>query len=294
MNKIKIIFYTGTGGSKIIAELIKNKLIDMNYDVFLEKISKNNLVSQKSCDLIILIFPLHGANAPEIVYKWIKNLPKGNKTKVAIISISAGGEVIFNRAGRLSSIKLFERQDYKVFYENSLIMPSNFLIPTPDYLSRALLNILPEKIDLIIDDLVNEKIRKINPPIIDKCISKVFEIEKIGVKILGKTIKANENCNGCGLCEKICSCGNISMNNKKPKFKFMCNFCTACLYYCPNKALQPSIFKMTILKNGYNINSFIKNNMKDENFSDEDIMELTESIYWSGLRDYLLYSNKKV
>ncbi|MDC9388587.1 hypothetical protein PSL94_18345, partial [Clostridioides difficile] len=77
-------------------------------------------------------------------------------------------------------------------------MPSNFLIPTPDYLSRALFNILPEKIDLIIDDIVNEKIRKINPPIRDKCISKVFEIEKIGVKILGKTIKVNKNCSGCG------------------------------------------------------------------------------------------------
>ncbi|MDC9388588.1 hypothetical protein PSL94_18350, partial [Clostridioides difficile] len=74
--------------------------------VFFEKVSKNNLVNQKSCDLIILIFPIHGANAPEVVYKWIKNLLKGNKTKAAIITISAGGKVIFNRAGRLSSIKL--------------------------------------------------------------------------------------------------------------------------------------------------------------------------------------------
>ncbi|WMT83114.1 hypothetical protein TEMA_36120 [Terrisporobacter mayombei] len=38
----------------------------------------------------------------------------------------------------------------------------------------------------------------------------------------------------------------------------------------------------------------MNNNIKGQNFSDEEIMELTKSIYWSGLRDYLLYSDKEV
>ena len=290
MERIKIIYYTGTGGSKLIAELIKYKLMGKGYEVLLEKVSYKNEINKELWDLMIVIFPLHGANAPEIVYKWIKNLPKGNNNKSAVISVSAGGEVIINRAGRLSIIKLLEKQDYEVIYENSLIMPSNFLIPTPEHLAKELLKILPKKIDLIIDDLNNNKRIRIKPPIIDKCIPKVFEIEKIGVKILGRTIKANDNCNGCGLCEKICSCGNIVINNNKPQFNFKCNFCMACLYDYPNKALCTNIFKIVLLKNGYNIRDFIDN----ENISDNDIITLTKSIYWCGLRSYLLESNRRV
>lgn len=290
MKKAKIIYYTGTGGSKLIAQLIKDKLINNHYYTLLERVSHNNMVNKEFFDLIIVIFPLHGANAPEIVYKWIKNLPKGNKTKAAVISVSAGGEVIFNRAGRLSSIKLLEKQDYEVIYESSLIMPSNFLISTPEALSKALLIVLPNKIDLIANDIINNKIIRIKPSIVDKFISKIFEIEKVGVKILGKTIKANENCNGCGLCERICLCGNIVMKSKKPQFNFKCNFCTACLYSCPNKALCPSIFKITLLKNGYNIYDFMGNKNMDSN---DEIIKLTKNIYWKGLRDYILEPDKK-
>lgn len=111
---------------------------------------------------------------------------------------------------------------------------------------------------------------------------------------MGRTIKANDNCNGCGLCEKICSCGNIVINNNKPQFNFKCNFCMACLYDCPNKALCTNIFKIVLLKNGYNIRDFIDNNIDNENISYNDIITLTKSIYWRGLRSYLLESNRRV
>lgn len=290
MKKVKIIYYTGTGGSKLIAELIKDRLINEDYYTLIERVSHDNVVNKELFDLIIIIFPLHGVNAPEIVYKWIKSLPKGNKTKAAVISVSAGGEVVFNRGGRLSSIKLLEKQDYEVVYENSLIMPSNFLISTPEVLSKALLTVLPDKIDLIVNDVINNKGKRIKPSTIEKIIAKIFEVEKIGVKILGRTIQANENCNGCGLCERTCLCDNIVMKNNKPQFNFKCNFCTCCLYSCPNKALSTRIFKSALLKTGYNIEDFMDN---DNIYNSDEIMKLTESIYWRGLRNYILEPDEK-
>lgn len=292
MKNIKITYYSGTGGTKLASEVLNNGLVNKNYKTKLERLGHEKIIDEEFYDLNILLFPVHAANAPHIVYKWIKQLPKGNENKFAVISVSAGGEVIINRAARLSTIKLLEKKSYKVVYENSLIMPSNLFIPTPDDLSKMLVKVLPEKIDLIITDLQNEKIRRVKPPIIDRCISKILEVEKLGAKILGKTIKVNQSCNGCGLCEKNCYCKNIIIENKKPRFKSNCCFCTACFYVCPKKSLSPRFFSNTLLKEGYNIDKFIEQSRNENQISKDDVIDLTQSILWSGLRQYILESRK--
>lgn len=285
MKEIKIVYYSGTNGTKLAAETFESKLLEKSYNVELERIFHDNVYSNKPYDFFILLFPLHAANAPKPVYEYIKSLPKGKNIKVAIVSVSAGGEVTFNKAGRLSSINLLEKQGYEVVYENSIIMPNNFYTATPEPLAKTLIGILPKKIDLIIDDLINNKTRRVKPPIIDKCISKVCEVEKYGVKIWGKTIRANETCNGCRLCEKVCSCGNISMKDNKPVFDSKCTLCTACLYSCPNKALLPGVFKGVMIKEGYNVHKIKKDN---EEITKEEVLNLTEDKGWSGLRSYIL------
>ncbi|MBN1878164.1 MAG: EFR1 family ferrodoxin [Anaerolineae bacterium] len=49
---------------------------------------------------------------------------------------------------------------------------------------------------------------------------------------------ADEKCNGCGICTRICPVGNISMNEGKPVWQQHCEQCFACLQWCPQEALQ--------------------------------------------------------
>ncbi|MEA1883401.1 MAG: EFR1 family ferrodoxin [Thermotogota bacterium] len=48
---------------------------------------------------------------------------------------------------------------------------------------------------------------------------------------------ANENCNGCAICEKICPVHNIHMENGKPIWGDHCANCFACLQWCPQQLL---------------------------------------------------------
>ena len=49
---------------------------------------------------------------------------------------------------------------------------------------------------------------------------------------------ADENCNGCGICEKLCPVDNIKLVNEKPEWQHKCEVCLGCINYCPQKAIQ--------------------------------------------------------
>jgi len=59
---------------------------------------------------------------------------------------------------------------------------------------------------------------------------------------------ANENCNGCGICEKICPVHNIHMENGKPIWGDHCANCFACLQWCPKQAITLGNTNLNILR----------------------------------------------
>ena len=53
-----------------------------------------------------------------------------------------------------------------------------------------------------------------------------------------KGFYTSDACVGCGLCEKICPCKNITMQGKQPQWNHSCIGCNACVVYCPKKSVQ--------------------------------------------------------
>lgn len=49
---------------------------------------------------------------------------------------------------------------------------------------------------------------------------------------------ADGNCNGCGICQRICPVDNIAMIDNKPAWSNHCEGCFACLHWCPQEAIQ--------------------------------------------------------
>ena len=53
-----------------------------------------------------------------------------------------------------------------------------------------------------------------------------------------KKFWVNDTCIGCGTCARICSRGNIMLQDKRPAFGTDCIGCLSCVQFCPKEAIN--------------------------------------------------------
>lgn len=49
---------------------------------------------------------------------------------------------------------------------------------------------------------------------------------------------ATPDCTGCGTCVRVCPAGNITLEEERPRWHHRCEYCLACLQWCPARAVQ--------------------------------------------------------
>lgn len=255
---IRIDYYTGTGGAKMTAELLAEKLKASNTNVEVNRIKRSNIsgIDKLDIDYYILIFPVHAFNAPKSVYEWVEHL-SGNGCKTAVISISGAGNVVSNSASRHKTVKLLKKSNFNVIFEEMIRMPNNWMNVPGEKKFTRILSKIPQKIEQISQTILAEKKRSSIVYWIDYLISALGEMEKKELPKFGSGIKVTDDCTGCGLCAKNCCSANIQMEEQssKPMFGNHCDMCLGCIYNCPQKALQPTVWAFQVDKKGYDLNA---------------------------------------
>ncbi|MGM0689691.1 MAG: EFR1 family ferrodoxin, partial [Bacillota bacterium] len=107
---------------------------------------------------------------------------------------------------------------------------------------------LPKEIDLIAEDVV-KSVKNIGPDCQPNLIRKAFLAitEKMSPLDKARAISffVDQDCNGCGTCEKVCPSEKIRMASGKPEWleKTQCYFCYACFNFCPQQAILVKGYK---------------------------------------------------
>ena len=242
-----IFYFSGTGNSKWVAKKIAEKTNDKVYDI-----SKLNEIPEiKNENQIGLVFPIYAWGIPEPMIIFAKKL---KRTKAFTFGICTCGADAGNALKKLSKV-------YHLDSSYSVIMPSNYIIGE-DIEDES---IIIQKIDTAKKDLEiisNEIIQR-------KQIYRVHEgkfpnlkstfINK-GFNKFARTTKSfyvkKEQCNGCGLCEKICPASTIKIIDGYPIWQEKCYQCLRCINYCPQYAIQYG--KMTESRGRYNIEKYLR------------------------------------
>lgn len=250
---VRIDYYTGTGGSKRVAEQIGSQLQDAGCALKIQRIERDKFIPlEKATDYYILVFAVHSFCAPRPVGEWIEQL-EGEGIRCALISVSGGGNILTNTACRHKTIQQLRQQHFDVLFDEMVRMPNNWMSVPNERKSLRILSKMPQKANSIAQAVVRHKRRRKFVFWIDYPISLLGEMEHKYVEQFGQGIQVTDRCNGCGWCASRCCSSNITIVEHRAKIGNRCDMCLGCIYGCPQKALRATKGAFQVDKKGYNL-----------------------------------------
>lgn len=232
-----IYYFSGTGNSlhaaKSIAEETGGTLSSIAGLMSQQAIEDHN-------EAIGLVFPVHCYDAPKIVKEFLMKL-KADKGAYIFCVVTCGG----------APGKTFHTVD-RLLKKNGAVLSSALAIEMPDNIA-PLLNMAPkpEKLSIIlkaaddellkfIDIIMRKEVKPFDGGNTlfnrSKNSASIFALN--GLYPIGKKLKADEKCNGCGICQKVCPVNNISRIDDTVSWGAKCTWCLACVNWCPHKAVH--------------------------------------------------------
>ncbi len=219
-----IFCFSGTGNSlyaaKKIAKVFDADVCDMRKSV------------ECGSDVISFVFPTYFWGLPKTVSRFLENMRITNKDAY-IFSVTTYGGLSYGVSGAVN--KLLKKQGIELKYSGKVKMVENYLPGFNVNDTDKLWEKSDKQLDRIIEDITNHRCNK-------------PELYTIFNNAAQKTYPANKGscaekftvngCKSCGLCEKICPNGNITIADGKPKFGNSCDLCLGCLNLCPVNAID--------------------------------------------------------
>lgn len=247
MNKCLIHYFSGTGNTYHMVNVIKNQLIERGYKVNILNIENDSNKQVIDYELHVFCYPIYGFGTPSIMLRYISNLNHSRGNRAAVICTSAGEEGQALHHFRY----LLSKKGFEVLWTEMVTYTHNFtqfLNPKSKEIETQVFRQAEIKITGIINKICkNEGYLKKRNIILLALYWMVFTLfSKLARKLLGRMFIADDSCTSCKKCKKFCPAKAIRMYNGKPKWNLNCESCQRCINICPNKSIQLSIAKLII------------------------------------------------
>lgn len=233
--KTVIYWFSGTGNSLAAAKTLAERCGDAEL-VSMAKALEN---PPPAAERIGLVFPVYAFCPPALVARFVEKLNASPESYIFSVVTYAGLPgctlEILRRMLRKRGLDLTASWGVK--------MPENYPpfggAPAPE--KQQTVNAVAEeqlcKIAAELQQSPRGRHEKINP--VWKMVSRIIypSFQKRAARA-DRSFRADANCNGCGICVKVCPVKDIEMIDGKPKWLGRCEQCYACFHWCPQKAVQ--------------------------------------------------------
>ncbi len=236
MNKIGIIYFSGTGNTKFIAKNMKNKLQEYDYDCDLINIEKDK-INIDDYESLIIGGPVYVDRYPEILLNYVENNLKNFTGRCMLFTTQAS-----NKDSTAFQHCINRMPNLNITYCTFFVMPNNFYNFMFKKSSKEEENQCFDKSLLIVEESIknfldgrvkNYSRKKLTVKMIDITYKFIFNYY-VGFENKKITID-KQKCTSCKLCEKLCPVNCIKINDGV-SFNKNCLFCQRCINICPNNA----------------------------------------------------------
>lgn len=233
----KIFCFSGTGNSLYAARKIA---AEINAEVC-------NMRTFGQCDdnVIGFVFPTYFWGLPRSVDRFLDNIRITDKNAY-IFCVTAYGGFSVGVSGAVD--RKLKKQGAKLSYSAKVKMVENYLPGFKVNDSDELWKRSDDKLNAVISEIKNRTHNKTGAyTVFNKIAQSTYPPNKSNCAE-NFTV---DGCKSCGMCEKVCPNGNITLENGAPKFGAQCDLCLGCLNVCPIDAIDygRSTHKKTRYKN---------------------------------------------
>jgi len=233
--RIALLYFSGTGNTKWLAETLATKLQEKGAKVDLFSL-EDTVVLAPPYDTYLLAHPVYGAHVPRLVIDRVVELIKGN---IHLSVITTFGYV--NALGFFAEKKALGREIdayYNVKMFNNISTPA---LKVPIKVLEQRLQSkekIEARIDVIADAIINDKsrIEGIGPQLIVGIRIRKMMNEKLHSYY--QTLGVDpDRCTRCNLCIRECPTHSIVEKDGNFIFHATCTTCTRCYNICPTQAI---------------------------------------------------------
>ena len=229
-----IFYFSGTGNSLKVCKDLSIELKNLQI-IPISTVIKEDI--KYPIEKLGIVFPVYFAALPPLVADFIRKL---NTSKINYIyAIATCND--FSGAALHIVKKILKKKGKSLNLGFSIIMPGNYLpmyppLPKDKQEERFKLEIQKVKtISKLIDYNQNNEIS-----FLSRILSFMQKRNDKKLHEKDKNFWVDENCNSCGICEKVCPVENIEIMEGKPQWQHRCQQCLACIHWCPQKSIQYS------------------------------------------------------
>ncbi len=243
-----ILYFSGTGNSKYVANLIakitSDELVSIN-----DKLKNNDTSTITVQDRLVFVVPTYAWRIPRVVRDWIVKtnfIGAKNTWFVMTCGSEVGNSAKYNK-------KLCDEKGFAYMGTAQIVMPENYIAmfnsPEQNEIEKIIAKANP-----IIEStakLINENKSFTTPRnnLQDKFMSGPVNMLFYPMFVKSKDFYADDKCIGCQKCVNVCPLNNIKIKNSKPIWDKNCTHCMACISYCPTSAIEYG--KKTVGKQRY-------------------------------------------
>jgi ferredoxin len=186
-----------------------------------------------------LVFPVYMWGLPAIVDRFCHQLEASSGTYCFAVTTCGG-----SAGGTLTQLKaVLSERGLTLSLGRVVRMPGNYTPlygAPPESAQRKLFMAEKAGIPEVARQIAGEQAGQIDGGgLVGRLLSKV--VYRFGMpRIAASDVKfrADEKCDGCGLCARVCPVENIVLQDNRPVWRHHCEQCMACLQWCPREAIQ--------------------------------------------------------
>ena len=233
MKETVMLYFSGTGNSKYIAELFSQNInaeshsIESNVD-FGALINENEVIG--------FCYPVYFSRVPRIMREFVGKHIKQLKNKKLLIFCT---QQILSGDGARAFTDLFPKGYVQVLYAEHFFMPSNIWpITTNARKIKKYYYNAERKMQVVCRNIINGNTKKRGFNFISRILGLIQAPLALPIeRKANNSVKISAQCTNCELCISICPMKNFHLENNKIEHNHNCTVCYRCVNKCPNKAL---------------------------------------------------------